>query len=424
MSRFLLYRIFWYFLSPFLSVLLFLRKLDKKEDKISEFHRFARIKLPEPKGKRIWFHAASVGENMISLNIANHLRSLRPELEFLFTCQTQTAAQIIAKQKAEGDFFLFAAFDHPTIAKRFVNNTKPDLAVFIEGEIWPNLLAQLRKSGIKTALINSRMTEKSIVNWSKSADLGRVAFSGLDFAHAANKKTHDFLEKFIEGLSPSINNLKYAAPALEFDKNDLSELKTHLKGRKIWLVASSHEGEEEIILGAHKLVCESFDDCLLVIAPRHLNRANKIEDFSIEHGFKCAFRSKGEIPTQDHNVFIWDVLGQMGLFYSLGDFAFIAGSLLPEIGGHNPIEPAQLNCAIVTGPYYHNFIDVFTDFKINNSAIETDANAAAIAECVLNIINGTTNIVEMKKNALDFVTKSDNLLKEIDRNLLYLIDKV
>lgn len=409
-------------MSPFLWLLLLVRSLQKKETKISRAHRFANFDIPHKQNNRIWFHAASVGESLIALNIAQHLRGLRPELEFVFTCQTQTAAQIIETRKNQNDIFLFAPFDHKAIAKRFVKRVQVDLAVFIEGEIWPNLIEALRKNNSKIALLNSRMTKKSIENWLKSPSLAKAAFSSFDFAHAANEQTYQFLSQISPNLCSSVCNLKYTAPPLEVNSREIAELRQVIGQRKIWLCASSHDGEEELILNAHKKICETYNDCLLIIAPRHLQRANAIQAIAKNMGFDCALRSKLEAPNEMQGIFIWDVLGQMGNFYKLGDFAFIAGSLLPQIGGHNPIEPAQLECAIITGPHFHNFLDIFTDLKNRNAAIITKDDTDSICDTVLNIFNRTTNIDDMKKNALNFVNESKSLLQEIDQSLLELLD--
>ncbi len=421
MLEIILYRIFWYLMTPFLWPFVFIRTLQHKEDETSRKDRFAHREIAAKTGARIWLHAASVGESLISINIANHLREIRPDLQFLFTCQTQTGAQIIQKQLTKNDIFRFAPFDHPFIGARFVQKATVDLAVFIEGEIWPNLLHELRKNNIKTALINSRMTNKSISNWLGSKGLGQMAFSGFDFAQAANAPTHEFLSGFRIHLSPIINNLKYAAPPLVFDQFELENLKAKIGNRKIFLAASTHEGEEEIIFSAFKSILEKHENTLLIIAPRHVKRSAAINEIASNYGFECAFRSQNQIPNIKQRVFVWDVLGQMGLFYKLADFAFIAGSLLPKIGGHNPIEPAQLDCAIITGPYFHNFTDVFADLKSRNAMIETGADAETISNAVLKIFDTSTNIEDMKTNAQNFVAQSKHLLSEIDDNLLQLL---
>jgi 3-deoxy-D-manno-octulosonic-acid transferase len=385
----------------------------KKGKDLAQFQndRFGKLRDFEQSEKTlIWFHAASVGETMIGLNIANALNNITPNLQFLFSAQTIAAYEVFKKANIENAIFRFAPFDTPKITKLFLKNYAPKLAIFIEGEIWPNLLYNCDKFGIKRILINARMTDKSIKNWTKNQKLAKAIFSNFKFIHAASDKTKAAIENILGENIALKGNLKLNAPALRTDQEIINQVKSQTQNRKIWLCASSHEGEEEIIIDAHSKILLQFPDALLIIAPRHLVRTEAIFELAQTCDLNSIAKTQNELITSQTKIYIWNTLGELGSAFKIADCAFIAGSLLPKIGGHNPVEPAKLDCPMLSGPFYHNFADIFEELKLANGAIITkDANADEIAKSIISLFSNPDECTNLVKNANSYIHQNDNI---------------
>ncbi len=412
-----LYQILTILISPFLSLIWQNRVKNGKELQEFKSQRFGNFKnlLNE---KIIWIHSASVGETTIGINIAREFSKINPNIKFIFTAQTISAKNLFEKAKLENSFFQFAPFDSPKIAKDFIQNLMPCLAIFIEGEIWPNLLNQLDKAKIPRIFINARLTKNSIKTWKKMPNFANFLFGGFKYIHCANLQTANDLGEIINCELSNIGNLKFATPKLNISPDLIKKIKNETKDRKIWLAASTHEGEEEIILKAHKIICENNENVLLIIAPRHLTRTSAIENIAKSLNLATNVKSHNKKIKTEDNIFIWDSIGELGSAFKTSNLCFIAGSLLPKIGGHNPIEPAQLQCPIITGPYFHNFDDIFNEMIELNCVLKCETiNENQIANLVLDILNN-------KDLASNLIINSSNFIKDKSDNMAIIIEKI
>lgn len=405
------YRFLTRLFAPFVPLILNYRVKRGKEDKLRSKERLGQSDKTRPTGKLIWFHGASVGESMVALSVANGLRELRPELQFLFTCQTLAGAQIIEASKGDHDIHQFAPVDTIGATSRFMNHWRPDLAIFVEGEIWPNLLDAARKIGIKTALINARMTISSLKTWLRFHKTAEYIFSDFTLIEPANALTKQGLLAIGAPTMGSLGNLKLAAKPPPIAPDIVKPLRAQISTRKVWLAASTHEGEDKLLIAAHEIVRSVYKDALLIIAPRHIRRAEMILLDCVKAGQKYARRSLGQKIDSYTSVYLWDTMGELGNAFAVSPISVIAGSFLPNIGGHNPIEPAQIGSVILSGPYVHNFADIYSQLEAENGAVlmhNIDPNLIALKLITLmsdekmqsEMIQNAAKIIEGGKGAM------------------------
>jgi 3-deoxy-D-manno-octulosonic-acid transferase len=350
-------------LAGFLPGVLRRRAVKGKEDPARLQERLARAPIARPTGVLVWLHGASVGETMVALAVAQRLREARPEVSFLFTSGTKTSADMIASRLQGSDVHRYLPVDTPAATRAFIEGWAPDLGVFVEGEIWPNLLMATRAAGIKTALINARMTAKSSANWTRRRAAARYLFDGFDLVLPADTRTQTSLTLLRDGPIGAVGNLKLAAPPPHVDLDLLQELRDAIAGRPVWLAASTHQGEDKTMIMVHNAIMTAAPDALLILAPRHPERANDVEVDCRLAGIVPVRRSKGDVPNQNDPIWLWDTLGELGLAISLAPVTFMGGSIVDGVGGHNPVEPAQVGSAIVSGALVHNFENLYQDLE-------------------------------------------------------------
>lgn len=350
-------------LSGFLPGVLKRRAAKGKEDGARVNERLATASVTRPVGTLVWFHGASVGESVVSLSVADHMRKARPDLIFLFTSGTKTSADMISARKDPRDQHRYVPVDTPAATKAFIAGWQPDLAVFVEGEIWPNLLMATRAGGIKTALINARMTAKSTASWARRKAVAHYLFDGFDLVLPADNRTRTGLSVLRTGPIGAVGNLKLASAQPYIDRQLLTALQAEIGDRPVWLAASTHKGEDKIMVMVHNAIMTAAPDALMIIAPRHPERANDVEVDCRIAGIVPARRSRGEIPTKNDPIWLWDTMGELGLAMSLAPVTFMGGSLVDDVGGHNPVEPAQLGSAIVSGALVHNFENLYQELE-------------------------------------------------------------
>lgn len=325
-----------------------------KEDAERLRERLGYAGRARPAGPLVWLHAASVGESLSVLPLVERLRAERPDIAVLVTSGTVTSAELLAKRLPDDVIHQYAPVDGPAVARRFLGHWRPDLAVFIESELWPNLLLGAKKRGAKLALLSARITEESAKGWRKAPAAARALLDAFDLILAQDPASESRLQA-LGAATEGVANLKLAGEPLPVDPQALADLRDAAGERRVILAASTHEGEEEIVVAAAPA------DALLVIVPRHPERGESVAAMLRARGLATARRSAGEPLTPDTQAYVADTLGELGLFYRLADLAVIGGSLKPGIGGHNPMEPARLGVAMISGPYVFNFTDVYAD---------------------------------------------------------------
>lgn len=338
-----------------------------------------------PAGRLVWLHAASVGETVSVLPLIEALAARDGRVSILLTTGTVTSATLFAQRLPEAlasrVTHRFVPLDVPRWAARFLDGWQPDLAVFVESELWPNLIDATAARGVPMALINARMSERSAGWWARAPALARRVLGRFALVLAQTEADAARLAA-LGAATDCWGNLKYAAPPLPADAAELLRLRGILAGRPVWIAASTHPGEEAIVLAAHRRLAAAHPDLLTVIVPRHPHRGPEVA--ALATGLAVARRGAGEDPGPGTAVLVADTLGELGLFYRLGQFAFMGGSLVPH-GGQNPLEPARLGCPVLTGPHTWNFAEVIGRLTAAGGLTRIDPGAdpaTALAEAV------------------------------------------
>jgi 3-deoxy-D-manno-octulosonic-acid transferase len=326
------------------------RALRGKEDTARMRERLGHASANRPDGRLIWIHGASVGESVSVLPLIDAF--LQSGHQVLVTSGTVTSARLLAERLPGRAIHQYAPVDTPAATSRFLAHWKPDAALFVESELWPNLLYRAAGQGAKLAMVNGRMSERSFRGWSRAKGVASSLLSLFDVCLAQDADTARRLTQLGARNVQITGSLKADAPPLPADEQKLAALRNAIGNRPILLAASTHPGEDETILPAQDKLRAEFPDLLTIIAPRHPERG---EEIAMLCGSRAAVRrSQGALPKTDTQVYIADTIGELGLFYRLTSFAFIGGSLIPH-GGQNPLEPARLGCAVITGPHTENF---------------------------------------------------------------------
>lgn len=371
-------------LGPAIDMLLWRRAQRGKED----IHRLAERRgiaaYPRPSGPVIWLHGASVGEAMSVLALIKKLQAARPDIFIVLTTGTVASAQVLSGRLPDKTLHQFAPVDRLPWVRRFLDHWQPDLAFWIESELWPNMIAETHRRDIPLLLINGRMSEKSFRRWKQQGSLARYLLQRFDLCLAQDETQGKRLSLLGAENVACLGNLKAGAEPLPVDEAELAAIKSKTRDRPLWLAASTHPGEEEIIAAAHHRLCKTFPDILTVVAPRHPTRGVEVAQLFTNAGLKVARRSQKEDLNTSHSIYLGDTLGEMGLFYRLAGVTFLGGSLIP-IGGHNPIEAAQLDTALIMGPFTFNFAGLVGDLQ-QAQACATVTTADDLAETVKRLL--------------------------------------
>jgi 3-deoxy-D-manno-octulosonic-acid transferase len=351
--------------APFLRAMLRRRVAAGKEIAARLGERFGIAGLPRPAGRLIWIHAASVGETMSVFSVID---ALAGRANVLLTTGTVTSAALAAERLPAHAAHQFAPLDVPGWVEKFLGHWRPDCAVFVESEIWPTMLRLTDARGIPRMLINASLSTRSAARWGKVSKFADTLIFGFRYVHVQSAAdAANFRQLGAAGIL-EWGNLKYAAPPLPFDEAALAALRATITG-PVWLAASTHPGEETVILAAHQALLGRFADLLTIIAPRHPARGAE---------FALPRRSLGQ-PALPGKPYIADTLGELGLFYRFAPFAFIGGSLVP-VGGHNLAEAARLGVPIICGPHTGDIAEQVARLREAGSLVEVlDAQSLAAA---------------------------------------------
>ncbi len=358
-----------------------------KEDPDRIEERLGQSKIDKPKGLLIWFHAASVGESLSLVELIKRLSYSQPEYNFLVTTGTVSSAKVITPHLPANAIHQYIPIDTPRAVESFLDWWKPDLAIWTESEFWPNLLKQIYLKEIPMILINARISEKSYRRWRLFKRSLTTLLSTFNYFLVQDEKTMKYLKKF--GVSKDkfelTGTLKEGAAALPHSEVDEEEISKQINNRPIWLAASTHKGEEEIIAGAHKAASKASQGLLLIIVPRHPERGVEIASYLKKNNLRVGLRSKNDKILQETQIYIADTLGELGLWYRLSPVSFVGGSLV-NVGGHNPFEPAALGSAILHGPYFYNFEEIYNRLNDANGAVRIN-NQDELSENLIKILS-------------------------------------
>jgi 3-deoxy-D-manno-octulosonic-acid transferase len=335
---------------------------------------------PRPPGHLLWLHAASVGETTSVLPVLGPLLAGAPDLTILFTTGTVTAAALLAKRLEHAQrgriLHRFVPLDVPGWAGRFLDHWQPDAAAFLESELWPNLLAACRARHIRLMLVNARLSPRSFFRWRQAPGFARNLLGAFERVQARSEADADRFRALGARRVEAPGDLKFAAPPLPVDTAELERLQAVVAGRAVWLAASTHPGEEAVVLAAHRQIAARHPELLTILAPRHPERGAAIA--AEVSSLPVTRRALGDAPPSSQGIWLVDTLGEMGLWYRLAPIAFVGRSLVSPGGGQNPLEPARLGCAIAIGPYTGNFQEHVALLRQANALTEVD-DAAVLA---------------------------------------------
>ena len=387
--------------TPFTPVFLAWRTRRGKEERDRHPERYGVASAPRPQGFLAWFHAASVGEANVALPVIAAITAERPEIRILLTTATVTSARLARTRMPKGVLHQYVPFDNQVFVQRFLRHWRPDLAVLVELEIWPNLVLETKAQGIPLLLINGRMSASSFKRWRRRPGLSRPLFSSFDLVLAQNDRLAERFAQLGASRALDVGNLKADAPPPPADLPGRRKLDAALSGRTVWLAASTHQGEDEIVRAAHVMMKTARPDLLTIIVPRHPERGPLIAELVRAAGLKVAMRSQGTLPEADTDIYVADTIGELGLFYALAPIAFVGGSL-GDRGGQNPVEPIKLGAAVLTGPNWQNFRDSYSAL-IRAGGCKQVTDAASLAEAVLHLLEDGDARETMTKRALGTV---------------------
>lgn len=408
--------------TPAIKLLLKLRLMRGKEDPYRMHERLGFPSHPRPAGTLIWCHAASVGEMMSSLHLLRAIRTQRPDAQIMLTTGTVTSARLAEHKLPEGVFHQYIPVDLPKAVERFLNHWQPDMVLWMESELWPQLISAIGARSIPLVLLNGRISERSTRRWRRYPRLRRALFSNFTLMFAGSLRDTERFASLGATHVQWVGNLKYDAPALAADTSTLSGMSSLFGQRPVWCAASTHAGEEAIIADAHQLISAVVPDVLTVVAPRHPARGGDIAKVIESKRLSVARRSLGLGPSATTAIFLADTMGELGNLFRLCEVVFMGGSLVAR-GGHNLIEPARLNCALITGPHMFNFEDIYSDF-VKASAVETVTNAETLAGAVIGMLTNH-HLREQRVAAASTVVSSESgATRAILKSLLQLLQPI
>lgn len=343
--------------APLIRVYLNHRVKQGKEDPARLNERLGRASKPRPAGPLVWLHGASVGESLSMLPLIERIRADFGDWSVLVTTGTVTSATLMAERLPEGVIHQYIPVDRVSYVRRFLEHWKPDLGLWMESEFWPNLVVETRASAVDMVVVNARMSDRSYQGWLKNRTMIHQLLSAFKLILAQSETDGERFRALGAKTVETPGNLKYASPPLLADPDRLTALENALGNRPRWLAASTHAGEEAAVGRIHQRLKAERPDLLTIIAPRHPERGQAIEAELRAQGLSVARRSLDDAIKGDTDIYIADTMGEMGLFYRATHVVFI-GKTLAGGGGQNPIEPAQLDCALLCGPDMSNFAAV------------------------------------------------------------------
>ncbi|HVY00992.1 MAG TPA: 3-deoxy-D-manno-octulosonic acid transferase [Pseudorhodoplanes sp.] len=365
-----LYRMLTQAARPLAGLFLARRRRQGKEHATRIPERYGETEIPRPSGSLIWLHGASVGELASIFPLVEKLR--QAGLYILVTSGTVTSAALARERLAGQAIHQFIPLDIPRFVNRFLSHWKPDLALFVESDLWPNLVQGCRERRIPMIIVNGRLSERSFMRWKVLPSAAEALLRPFDLCLAQSRLDGDRFAALGARRVEVCGNLKLDVPAPPVNEEKLQELKNAVGSRPVIAAASTHPGEEAIMLDVHRRLRQAFPALLTMIVPRHVQRGRGICDLIEKFGLAPMLRSQRQVPVPDTDVYVADTMGELGLVYRLSPIVFMGGSLI-EHGGQNPIEAVKLGAAVVHGPHVWNFAEIY-------AALDAARGAAAVED--------------------------------------------
>ena len=352
---FFIYEVLGLILIIFSPIIFFIRIIVGKEDPKRFLEKFCIYSKKFKIRKTIWLHGSSVGEILSVIPIINVLEKNKKIKKIILTSSTTSSALIFSKYKFKKTTHIYFPIDTNYLTKKFIKYWKPQIALFIDSEIWPNMFNNLKINNIPIILLNGRITKKSFKRWMKFPYFAKKNFSKISLAMPQNNETSKYLKTLGVKKIKIVGNLKYFGQSKKFlDKNT----KKLFKNRLIFCAASTHYNEELFIGKIHKELKLKYNNLLTILIPRHANRSSSIANELENIGLKIITRSSKQKISKNTDIYIADTYGETSKFYGLSNITFLGGSLVPH-GGQNPLEPARMGSYILHGPNIQNFKEVY-----------------------------------------------------------------
>ena len=374
------YKLLTYLFYPFAKFYLFYRKLNNKEHPTRYKEKLSKINISRGDGFLIWFHVASIGEAMSILPLVDRCIKEQKINKILITSITLSSGKILEKKfdQTPGVTHQFLPLDIVHVTNKFLNHWKPNLCIFVDSEIWPNLILNINKKEIPLFLINARITKKSFGRWKLIINSAKKIFEKFNVCLASNKESEDFLKMLGAKNIKNYGNLKFSNIKTDLNKKLDSNFLNKIKNRKIWCAASTHPTEEILCAKSHLKIKENYNNVFTIIIPRHIDRVQKIKEELSKLNLNIVLSSELSQMDTKTDILLVNSYGEALKFYNISKYVFLGKSLiksLVEDGGQNPIEPARLGCKIFHGPYVSNFAETYDYLKTLNVTKEINGSS-------------------------------------------------
>ena len=362
------YKLLTYLFYPFAPIYLQLRKLKNKEDSERYKEKLSIINMSRGEGFLAWFHVASVGEAMSILPLIDKCAQEQKINKILITSITLSSGKVLEKKFNQNGKVIhqFLPLDVPVLTNKFLKHWKPNLSIFIDSEIWPNLILQINKKNIPLLLLNARITKKSFARWKFIKNFAKKVFEKFDLCIVSNKESENFLKILGAKNIKNYGNLKFSNTKINSDNKLDSSFLIKIKNRKIWCATSTHPSEEIFCAKSHIELKKNYNNILTIIIPRHIDRIKKINTELSNLNLKIAFYSKFNQIDINTDILLIDSYGEATKFYNISKCVFLGKSITKSLmndSGQNPIEPARFGCKIFHGPNVINFVEIYEYFK-------------------------------------------------------------
>jgi 3-deoxy-D-manno-octulosonic-acid transferase len=396
-------------LEPLAPALLRARVRRGKEDAARLPERLGRASLRRPEGRLAWLHGASVGESLSLLPLVKAITARDPELNLLVTSGTATSATLLGQRLPERTLHQFLPVDAPGAAAGFLDHWRPELAVFVESELWPNLLLESRRRGVRTALISARLSRSSVDGWARFPAAARKMVGGFDLLMPQDDGAAQGLLR-LGGRDDGRLNLKLVGEPLPVDPEALAAVRGMIGPRPVWVAASTHPGEEALLLEVFAWLRDLPQRPLMVIVPRHPARGPAIAAEARGEGLVVARRAAGEPLTPTTEVYVADTLGELGLWFRLSCLAVVGGSLIGGVGGHNPLEAARLDCPVAAGSHVANWRSVYAAMGAKH-AVRRVEGAAGLAGVLAEALSDPAKLRAQAREAAVFAARESGAVE-------------
>ena len=396
-----------FFFSP---IIIICRIFKGKEDTLRFKEKIGFFSKKRNKGKLIWFHGASVGEIQSIIPLLEKFEKNKKIKSIIVTTTTTSSAKIFTKLKFKKTFHVYFPLDNNFLTKRFIKYWQPELAIFVDSEIWPNMYKNLKIQQIPIIILNARMVKKTLNRWKIFPNFAKEVFSKITLALPSNLETLKYLKLMKVQNIKVAGNLKYYGEK-NLEEIDSKDLKGKFKNFRTWCAASTHKSEEIFLGKLHKKLKKFNKRIITIIIPRHINRSSEIINDMNKLGLKTIAHTLNEKPKIDTDIYLVDSYGISSKFYSLTNVAFVGGSLIAH-GGQNPLEPARFGNFIINGPHVNNFKEIYSFLKKNKMS-STTSSILKMEQTIIKKLNHNNN-----KQNINKITKIGKQI--LDKNLFYI----